>query len=85
MDSNKGRKKQGRAGGGGSGKQKATPRRPRAKGDRGRGPMVLCWRMYNVELPIAVDPGKDVCGVSPEVRRLQSPLLCSPPQLQTHL
>eukprot|EP00903_Cladosiphon_okamuranus_P021523 g19786.t1 len=69
MDGSKGRKK-GRAGGGGgggSGKRKAAPRRPRANGDRGRGPMVLCWRMFNVELPIAVDPGKDFSGVSPEL------------------
>lgn len=39
--------------------------------------MVLCWRMYNVELPIAVDPGKDFCGVSPEVRHLWECLLFS--------
>ncbi|CAM9754198.1 unnamed protein product [Pylaiella littoralis] len=53
---------------GGSAKKKGgVSRRPRAKGDRGRGPMVLCWRMYNVELPIAMDPGKDFCGVSPEL------------------
>lgn len=50
------------------GKKKGVSRRPRAKGERGRGPMVLCWRMYNLELPVAVDPGKDFCGVSPEVR-----------------
>ena len=34
--------------------------------------MVLCWRMYNLELPIAVDPGKDICGVSPEVGPLDA-------------
>ena len=72
----KGRKKGSRdaGGAGGPGKKKAAPRRPRAKGDRGRGPMVLCWRMYNVELPVAVDPGKDFCGVSPEVRRSERDL-----------
>ncbi|CAN0521288.1 unnamed protein product, partial [Ectocarpus sp. 12 AP-2014] len=47
--------------------KKSGPRRPRAKGDRGRGPMVLCWRMYNVELGVKVDPGKDFCAVSAEL------------------
>ncbi|CAM9747327.1 unnamed protein product [Ectocarpus sp. 6 AP-2014] len=52
---------------GGSATKKSGARRPRAKGDRGRGPMVLCWRMYNVELGVKVDPGKDFCGVSAEL------------------
>ncbi|CBJ28922.1 Hypothetical protein in ptb 5\'region (ORF1) [Ectocarpus siliculosus] len=52
---------------GGSATKKSGARRPRAKADRGRGPMVLCWRMYNVELGVKVDPGKDFCGVSAEL------------------
>lgn len=39
--------------------------------DQGRGgptTAVLHWRLFNVELPIDADPGKDDCGVSPQVR-----------------
>ncbi|CAN0132812.1 unnamed protein product, partial [Ectocarpus sp. 8 AP-2014] len=61
---NRSRKGGGRGGGA---KKKSGPRRPRAKGDRGRGPMVLRWRMFNVELGVKVDPGKDFCGVSAEL------------------
>lgn len=65
-----------RGGGRGGGKKaKGASRRPRAKEDRGRGPPVLCWRMFNVELPVDVDPGKDDCGVSEEVRDVFS-FLC---------
>lgn len=52
----------------GKGKKRAGSRRPRGKEDRGRGPAILRWRMFNVELTIDLDPGKDDCSVSQEVR-----------------
>lgn len=38
------------------------------KNDRGAGPMILRWRMFNLDIPISADPGKDDWGVSDVVR-----------------
>lgn len=56
----------GRSRGGGAGRGRGG-RRLKAKGERGAGPQILRWRLFNVEIPISLDGGKDDWGVSDAV------------------
>lgn len=42
-------------------------RRHGSKGDKDSTQAILRWRLYNIEIPLSLDPGKDVWGVTNEV------------------